>query len=322
MIDSLKKANSFYIILAVCITCFGYFLRAMRWKTLLSPIGKTKIGDLFAATTVGFSVILIIGRAGELVRPMWLSMNDKKIRPSASLVSLGLERIFDLTAIVLLFAPNLIWFRPPAGYERDFSIVRTVGIIMLSGIIAGIISLAIFQFQSESIILWFEKLLLNKRFIPNRLAKLFLSILRQLAKSLEIIRSPVLLAQSVFWTVALWFSVAVPTWLVIQAFDLPLGFMDSIFIMGWAAFGSIVPTPGGAAGAFHAVTAGGLILLGIDPEKAAATAIVIHFVYFFPAIVFGIYYFITGNISLEKLRSLVSSETASEEVEHESIPAI
>ncbi|MEJ7700274.1 MAG: hypothetical protein WKF71_11600 [Pyrinomonadaceae bacterium] len=34
--------------------------------------------------------------------------------------------------------------------------------------------------------------------------------------------------------------------------------------MGWAAIGSVVPTPGGAAGAFHAATAGGLIFLGVD----------------------------------------------------------
>jgi hypothetical protein len=88
--------------------------------------------------------------------------------------------------------------------------------------------------------------------------------------------------------------------------------------MGWAAVGSVVPTPGGAAGAFHAATAGGLIFLGTDREISAAVSIVMHLVYFAPAIIFGVYYFFHGDISFERFRSLLSSEHAVEEIESES----
>jgi uncharacterized membrane protein YbhN (UPF0104 family) len=88
--------------------------------------------------------------------------------------------------------------------------------------------------------------------------------------------------------------------------------------MWWAALGSLVPTPGGAAGAFHAATAGGLIFLGVDNELSAAVSIIMHLVYFAPAIIFGIYYFFHGDISIESFRSLLSSEHAVEEIESES----
>ena len=116
----------------------------------------------------------------------------------------------------------------------------------------------------------------------------------------------------------MWFSIAVPTWLVLLAFDLPLNFADSLFVMGWAAIGSVVPTPGGAAGAFHAATAGGLIFLGTGENQAAAASIMMHLVYFAPAIIFGIYYFFHGDISFERFRSLLSSDNAVEEIESES----
>jgi uncharacterized membrane protein YbhN (UPF0104 family) len=70
--------------------------------------------------------------------------------------------------------------------------------------------------------------------------------------------------------------------------------------------GSVVPTPGGAAGAFHAATAAGLIFLGIHKETAAALSIVLHLVDFGPALIFGLFYFIRGDLSISRLRTLIS----------------
>ena len=53
-------------------------------------------------------------------------------------------------------------------------------------------------------------------------------------------------------------------------------------------------------------------------EDAAAIAIAMHLVYFAPAIVFGLYYFAHGDISIQRFRSLLSSEHAVEEIESES----
>jgi uncharacterized membrane protein YbhN (UPF0104 family) len=80
-------------------------------------------------------------------------------------------------------------------------------------------------------------------------------------------------------------------------------------VLGWALVGSLVPTPGGAAGAFHAATAAGLIFLGIPRDEAAAISIVLHLVVFAHALVFVLYYFLRSDVSLERLRSLASSES-------------
>ncbi|HMJ07746.1 MAG TPA: hypothetical protein VK468_01995, partial [Pyrinomonadaceae bacterium] len=111
-----------------------------------------------------------------------------------------------------------------------------------------------------------------------------------------------------------------PTWLVLLAFDMPVSFSDSLFIMGFAAVSSLVPTPGGAAGAFHTATAASLLFLRpeISHEDAAAMSIAMHLTYFAPAMVFGLYYFLRGDISIERFRSLLSSENAVEEIESDS----
>lgn len=310
----MQKANPYYLTAAVLGICLGYLLRARRWQVLLEPITETSLKELFATTTVGFTAVFFVGRAGEIVRPMWLPMRDRRVRPSAALVTLAVERICDLAALISFFAVNLLWLQAPTGRESEFEYVKLVGILMLVGVALGIFALYVYQRISEKIIGWFEQ----HRLFQNKLGKIFLSILRQLAIALKIFRDWREVVAVIFWTVALWLAIAFPTWLVILAFGLPLDFSHSLFVMGWAAIGSIVPTPGGAAGAFHAATASGLMFLGVDKDTSFAVSLIMHLVYFAPAVIFGIYYFFHGDISIAKFRSLLSSEHAVEEIESES----
>jgi uncharacterized protein (TIRG00374 family) len=315
--DSLSKAKPLYIILAVLGICVGYFLRAIRWKVLLEPITESSLKELFATTTVGFAAIFLIGRAGEIVRPMWLPMRDRRVRPSAALVTLGVERIFDLASIICFFAVTLLWFNVPAGREAEFAYVKLAGNLLLAGTAMGFIALIVYQRISPRVIDWMAKVT-DRKLVPKRLRAIILSLMKQLAASLAILRDWREILSVTFWTILLWLAIALPTWLVLLAFNLPLTFLDSLFIMGWAAIGSIVPTPGGAAGAFHVITARGLVFLGIDADTAAAVAIVMHLVYFAPAVIFGLYYFFHGDISFSRFKSLLSSEHAVEEIESDS----
>lgn len=315
---SLQKANIWLVILATSIICIGYLLRALRWRTLLSPITETSLRELFATTTVGFAAVFLFGRAGEFVRPMWLPMRDKRVRPGAALATIGIERVFDLTAIVVLSSLNLIWYKPPTGHEAELAFIQQIGFIMLGGITLGIISLIIYRFNSERFLVRFEPFLNKIPILPKAINKVILSILKYLAESLKILENGRELATTIFWTASLWLAIALPTWLVIRAFDLQMSFADALFIMSFAVFGSLVPTPGGAAGAFHAATAGGLIFLNVNRDTAAAVSIVMHLVYFAPALIFGFYYFLHGDISWERFRSLAES-SPEESIENKTI---
>lgn len=316
--QSLQKASAFWVILAVCGISLGYFLRAVRWKVLLAPITETSLKELFATTTVGFTAVFFIGRMGEIVRPMWLPMRDKRVRPSAALVTLGVERIFDFAALISFFAINLLWIAPPTGREVEFENVKIVGLLLLVGVVFGFFCLFVYLRYSVRVIALAEGLP-ERLFIYGKVKRIFVSLLRQLAMSLRILKDWREILAVSFWTLTLWMAIALPTWFVLLAFDLPLDFSHSLFIMGFAAISSVIPTPGGAAGAFHAATAGGLIFLMGDAkgviEQAAAVSIVMHLVYFAPAVIFGLYYFIHGDISIERLKRLLLTETAMDEPE-------
>jgi uncharacterized protein (TIRG00374 family) len=316
---SLRRANAVYLTVSVLIICLGYFLRAIRWQVLLAPITPSSLKELFATTTVGFAAIFFIGRAGEIVRPMWLPMRDRRVRPSAALVTLGLERIFDLAALVCFFSANLLWFTPPAGRESDFRWVELAGYLMLVGVVVGFVALMFYQRHSARFVDWIDRKL-ERKIIPARLRSVFVGILEHLSSALGTLRDWRETFWIIFWTFLLWLAIALPTWFVLLAFDIPISFSDSLFIMGFAAVSSVVPTPGGAAGAFHTATAASLLFLKNDvrTEDAAAVSIAMHLVYFAPAVIFGLYYFLHGDISVARFRSLMSSENAVEEIESDS----
>ncbi len=201
----------------------------------------------------------------------------------------------------------------------EFSRVRLAGIVLLILSIAAVVGLIWFRRKSNSIIGWLEKRLDRLGFFPERLGRALISILRQLAKSLRVLVDARELAVTIAWTAMVWAGVTLANWLVLRAFGLRFGISEAIFILGWSLVGSLVPTPGGAAGAFHAATAAGLIFLGVARETAAAVSIVMHLVDFGPAVLFGFFYFVRGDLNLTRLRALMSPAAVEHAVEDENL---
>lgn len=317
--QAVSHANPYLLGLAVLVISLAYLFRAARWGALLKPLSPASLRNLFIATTVGFGAVFLFGRTGEVVRPVVLPMRDPRIRPSASFVTIMVERIYDMIAVVVLFAVNLLWFRPPANAGVEFGRVRMVGIILLFVALLGVFGLTQFRKKSQGAISWIKGTLERRRFIPARLTRAVVSILEQLASALRVLVDARELAVTVGWSAMVWLAIAFANLLVLRAFGLPFGFTETIFVLGWSLVGSLVPTPGGAAGAFHAATAAGLILLGVSRDTAAAISIVLHIVDFGPALIFGVYYIARGDINLSRLRARTSSESVEHAVEDEPI---
>ena len=317
--QAVSHANPYLLGLAGLLISLAYFFRAVRWGALLAPLGPASLRNLYIATTVGFGAVFLFGRAGEVVRPVVLPMRDPRVRPSASFVTIMVERIYDMIAVVLLFAINLLWFKPPANAGVEFGRVRVAGLVLLAVAVAGVFGLTQFRKKSDGAIGWVKKTLDGRRFVPARLTRAIVSILEQLASALRVLVDARELAVTVGWSAMVWLAIAFAQLLVFRAFGLPFGMTQTVFVLGWSLVGSLVPTPGGAAGAFHAATAAGLISLGVQRDTAAAISIVLHIVDFGPALLFGVYYIIRGDINLSRLRARTSSESVEHAVEDEPI---
>ncbi len=307
------------IALGAVVVLFGYLWRAIRWQAFLSPLTKSSLREIWVATTVGFGAVLLIGRAGEIVRPVVLPMRDKRVRPAASFVTIMIERLYDTMTVVSIFALNLLWLKPATGSAEDLSRTRAAGLVLVTFLAAGIIVLIGFRRRSSRVISWLDQKIGERRRSTARLKRALLSTLEQLATALSVLSDIRQLAISLGWTVLLWFSVALGNLFVCRAFGLQFGITHILFVLGWSMVGSVVPTPGGGAGAFHAATGAALVVLGAQREQAAAVAITLHLVDFAPAGIFGLFYFLRGEINVAQLRSLISTEAVEHAVEDEKV---
>ena len=304
--SSLASSDWRLILVAGFVLLVAYFWRAMRWRAFLAPLTKASLREIWIATCVGYAAVLTLGRGGEVVRPLVLPMRDRRVRPAASFVTVMIERVYDSITVLLLFAVNLVLFTPASG-QSEFARARVIGFAFVGVLFVFVALLIVFRWRSRQVIEWLDKKIRPDLRVLGRLKQAIINLLQQLTTALGVLTSAKALATTIGWSLALWGSVAAGNLIVFRAFGLPFGVSETLFVLGSSMIGSAVPTPGGAAGAFHAVTAGALILLGVPAEQAAAVAIVIHLVDFLPAALFGLFYFLRGDVTLARLRLLMST---------------
>lgn len=316
---ALRQSDWRLILIAGLIILVAYLWRAIRWQTLLKPLTEASLKEIWIATCVGFAAVLTIGRAGEVVRPVVLPMRDHRVRPAASFVTIMIERLYDTITVVLIFALNLLWLEPPNGSQLDFRLARIVGFGFLAVALVAVVLLIWFKRHSQTAISWLESKLDPSSKLGVRIKHATVSTLEQLATALNVLSDIRLLGTTVFWSLCLWGSVALANMLVFRAFGISFGWPQVFFVLGWSMVGSAVPTPGGAAGAFHAATGAALVWLGVGKDQAAAAAIIIHLIDFGPAALFGAFYFLRGDVNLTRLRAMISANAVEHAVEDEPI---
>src|SRR2546422_6176246 len=100
-ISSLWNVQPGWLMASIAATLLTYVVRAFRWKVLLNPLKSIRVGPLISTNVLGFSAIYLIGRAGELVRPLWLTRCEQ-IPLTASVATIVVERGRERN----LFAPG------------------------------------------------------------------------------------------------------------------------------------------------------------------------------------------------------------------------
>lgn len=289
--------------------------RGLRWKTFLSPIGEVKLQDAVAASAIGFGCIFVLGRAGEVVRPLVLSLRTT-LRPTATVATILIERIYDIVAVVVLFAINLLFIELPQDKLNAAGLLkeqRLLGGLLLLGVGVGLGVLILLRLRAGLILRLIEKLF---GWLPRKLLLAITNLVQHLADGLSVLLNLRELLVTVLYTAMVWALVCLATWLTLGAFGMSYTITQVIFVLGFGLVGSLVPTPGGSAGAYHAAAAAGLIFLGAERNLAGAIALALHLVSFGAPFILGLFYVARDGIGFVKLREMMAREQLEIEQAH------
>ena len=303
---SFSQANPLLLAAAIVVSAATNFLRACRWRTLLSPLTPVSLHDVFAATNIGIGASFLFGAAlGEIIRPLTLPLLNRQVRPLASFLTIMVERVCDLTVLSVFFGLTLLWL-PLVNHPAQSAHIREAGTLLL-----------ILPWLALVVLVLFKRGFLNMPDSPGaRIARWYRAtndsrrpashFLRKLISALNLLSNTRELTFVALWTAGQWLANLLAVWVILLAFGIHFGLRETLLVLCCGLIGSLVPTPGGAAGAFHAAISSGLIFLGLSIERAAAISITAHLIGFVPALAFGTYYLLRSGVNLTQLRREVS----------------
>src|SRR5688500_8479512 len=107
--NSLANARHWLIVPALALLLLSHYLRSLRWKILMEPLGyNPSTFNTFAAVMIGYLVNAGVPRLGEVVKCTILSRYEK-VRADKLVGTIVLERIVDLVCLVLVFLLTIIF---------------------------------------------------------------------------------------------------------------------------------------------------------------------------------------------------------------------
>jgi uncharacterized protein (TIRG00374 family) len=107
--DALDRANYWLLIPVLGLLLFSHWLRALRWRQLIQPMGYNPSSvNCFLGVMIGYFVNLGAPRLGEVIKCTVLARYEKV--PADKLVgTIVAERAFDVVCLVIVFGLTLFF---------------------------------------------------------------------------------------------------------------------------------------------------------------------------------------------------------------------
>ncbi len=297
----LQSVEYLYIIPFILIHLLSIWIRAKRWRYLLSPIKMIKTGPLFHATAIGFMANNILpARVGELVRAYVLG-NKEKISKTASFATIVVERLFDGFTILLIFLLVILLMPFPPDRSQLFTPyqIKMAGTLsfFLYLIVLGVLLSLHFHNEKVSRLIGFFL-----RRLPERLSSKILKKIESFVLGLEVLQNTRDIFVVIGYSFFLWVVTALSYYFLFEAFHLNLPVLAAFFLLVVLVFGVSIPSAPGYIGTFHWACAAGLIFLGIEANLAKSFALLLWFVGFVPIVSLGLFSLWVEGMSLGQLK--------------------
>lgn len=304
---ALRNASIWPLIAVVGVTIAAYWIRALRWGSLLRPLGHVGATDLFSATMVSFASSLIVPRSGELLRP-WLISRRHPIPTSAGFATIVIERLVDLISVLGLF--GLYLFILPRPEEQAQGPLMEA--VRLGGAAAALIAVAVlcllFALHANAgrVVGQLERLFARA---PRWLADRLVGVTHRFSGGLEVLRAPAPhLALIGVQSLAVWLLTALGYHLTQVAFEIDLPFQTTFLLIAFLVVGEAIPTPG-LIGGFHAFYVIALSeVYGVDRTTAVAAGIAAHALTNLPVIALGAAFLGREGLSVKRLSEAPQAE--------------
>jgi len=289
-VSSLWNVQPVWLTASILATLLTYVARAFRWQVLLNPLKSIRMGQLISTNVLGFSAIYLIGRAGELVRPLWLTRREHTPL-TASVATIVVERFLDTVMLIALFGGALLLVKLPSAVEHTVTMMKNTAWIMIAGSATALLLLFFFRSNADRII----------RYVPvARLA----SLLRSFSEGLSFLDRGSSFGLAIAHTILVWAVIVLQFWFMLLGMNFHFSISAATLVMVGAAIGSIAQVPGIGGGFQAGYVFSMTTFFIVPPEQALATSLLAWVSSYVPTVLAGFLYMVSHGLSLKDLRAV------------------
>ena len=256
-------AHPGWIAVALLFSTTTLFLRACRWRVLLSAEANVSVPDVFWATSAGyFGNNFLPARAGELVRTYMIAAGNRLDLPFVLATALC-ERIAD--AITLVVIASIVLLELPSASGAFAKAVPFFATMALIGA-AGIVILPLIGSTAVRI--------LHRLPLPHGLRDRVVAVFEQGLRGLRAFHHVGRLSAFCGFTAAIWILDAVATTITARALGLHLSLPVAFLLLAGLGLGSALPSTPGYVGIYQFVAVTVLTPFGLSRTDAIAYILV------------------------------------------------
>ncbi len=295
MRQAFAGAHYWYLVPTVVVLFISHWLRALRWKYLLSPIRWVDTLSLFSSLMIGYMANTVLpARLGEFVRAFVLGRKHP-VPTSTVLGTIVMERIIDVFSLLLIMISVVFMIPLPVWVKQS-------GLIAFAAV-CGLFIFVIFLKKHPQVA---EKVLdkLIKPF-PDRLAQKIVELYRGFMDGFVLLSKWYYYAIIVVLSLLIWICYASTFQFLFYAFDfeklydLPMIAPLVLLIIGTMSI--VIPSSPGYIGTYHYLCQLSLGLFNVPATVSLTYAIVMHGISFLPVMIAGFLFLLVEGIQLKSV---------------------
>jgi glycosyltransferase 2 family protein len=258
---TIRSVDGPWLCASVVLILATYVGRALRWEVMLRPLNrqaaaggaptvvkKARLLDVLTPTCVGFTAVVLFGRAGEPVRP-YLIARKTGVTFSSQIAAWVVERILDLLMVLALFGIALTQIshsavRPGPRVQTFVQVGGALAGFMALVCLALLVGLNLFHGKVQ------RRLMEALAFLPQNAAAKIERFLAAFSEGMQSTRSSSYAFQLLAYSLLEWALVVGAFYCMFRAVPASsgLGLTDSVIVLGFVCLGSVVQLPGVGGG--------------------------------------------------------------------------
>jgi glycosyltransferase 2 family protein len=310
--DSFKTVDYIYLIPAIVILLLSFMFRALRWRILIAPMKQVPVTGLLGPLMVGYMANILPARAGEFIRAYLLGKKHD-IPFSGAFASIVVERLFDIVAILLLFAWVFAFNKDLLGSEATISGISLQTLAISFGELSAVLVVALIGFiymmvthkqKLMTFIHWFT------RHLPEKWHDKVEYLVEEFSIGCMVVKDISALFRITFYTALVWIAIVASYFPFYYAYDLANKSLESVMVVTVLVciFIVVLPTPA-FLGSFNAAILIGLHDIMHEPELTAVSfGMVVWAVNFGIILLAGFYFVLHDHLSVKTLVKVEEGE--------------